>query len=309
MITRTFVTSTARRLQRISSHLQPHRTSSSTPTPAAAAATPHNFRLHELVLGDTPEAWTQAGFTVDTGWKKEQLVFLDTVTVRLTSEGGGLQKIIVGSDSTTSTTSTTGTTGTTGSGPTPQQLALPGLASEIVHLPPAPTGLPPTPSNHPNSTTQFGEIVLYTQQLATLVQQFSQVGIHTHRHKLPKPMGKDNIHACATYYFGDLRLLVFGPVDPNHDSGNNSKNQWMLGQGSATTEVRGYLPLVESMEKLRHSCAQVGAAKKAIQKDRTIATLKSGEITGLTGTFAFLSNWGIWHLAFGLIVMKVRMKS
>ena len=88
-------------------------------------------------------------------------------------------------------------------------------------------------------------------------------------------------------------MLVFGPVDPTHDSTTNPTDMWMLGGqngGNNGTEITGYLHLVDSMSELQIHCANIGSPQKAMQKNRTIATLKAGSIDGLLGTFAFLSD-------------------
>ncbi len=67
---------------------------------------------------------------------------------------------------------------------------------------------------------------------------------------------------------------------------------WMFGTTEGVdVEVTGYLPVIRSMDALRAAVvAAVGERKRAVQKGRTIATLKQGSIAGLTGTFAFLSD-------------------
>ena len=260
-----------RRLSRVASHfLAPHF--------CTTASTTNPFHIHELVLGDSQEGWQQAGFAVDEGWQHEQLVFMDNCTVRLTSKGHGLSKIVFG----TSASSNTNTT-----------INLPGIDTEIIQVP-APTTNPVTSqTTHPNSATRLGELVLYTQCLDSFVAEMSKMGLDTYKNKDPK-LVLGNIHACAKYFVGDIRLLVFGPVDPTHDSTTNPTDMWMLGGqngGNNGTEITGYLHLVDSMSELQIHCANVGPAQKAMQKNRTIATLKAGSIDGLlSGTFAFLSD-------------------
>jgi len=257
-----------RRIQKIATHLIKRRNCST-------STKSHSFHIHEITVGDTPEGWINAGFTVDDGWKREKLVFFDNCTIRLTSEGNGLSQITFGTNKDNSKDTT---------------LSLPGLTkSTILKTPPAAIGMP---TNHPNSATKIGEIVLYTQHLDSFVKEMRKVGINTHKNKTPKITAEH--YSCAKYFFGQessnqIRLLVFGPNDPNHDSSKNSDQMWMLGKGTGT-EITGYLPLVNSMSALTNHCRHVSTPKTAIQKNRTIATLKKDMINGLTGTFAFLSD-------------------
>lgn len=257
------------RISRVASHLRQNCTSTSST----------NWSILEIELGDTPLAWKQAGFIVSAS----NLVELSNCNVRLKATGSGLSRITFGHRNPSSL----------------QRLDfnLPGIKAGVA------AAASPTTTfkhHHPNSCTAFGEIVLYTQNLQQFVDEMTLTGINTHKNKPPKPMkqkDKNNHpeHACAVYYFGSdpdiIRMLVFGPINPTHDPGTNPTSMWMLGQGkNAETEVTGYLPLVTNMKSLEEHCLHVGPSKKAVQENRTIATLSAGQIHGLTGTFAFLSN-------------------
>ena len=251
---------------------------------AAATAHPtvdHGWRLHQLVLGDTREAWESAGFcTVQEqcmadGHRLQQggrIVRIgDGLTVRLTGEGGGLRDLVFSVPHGVETSSI--------------PLRLPGVGATARAAAPA----IPAPA-HPNTVLSMGEVVLYAQHLQAFVDGMAAAGVATQDGRPSKPL-PGGTHAIARFMFGGTRLLVCGPTDPAAESANNPP-MWMFGrgEGAGSTELTGLLPVAGSLCALRELCPEVGEAKDAVQEDRQIATLKEGAISNLTGTLAFLSD-------------------
>ena len=238
-----------------------------------AATINNTWGIEEIIVGDSKEAWQNAGFNVD----EENLVKLNNLNIRVTGSGTGLSGIVFGySDNS-------------------------GADSNNLHDPPIVNGLSvfaqeqtkhKADPKHPNTCLQLGELVLYAQNLHEMVAQLQKAGIKTDRDRPPREM-KGGKHAIATFYLSNnLRLLLFGPTDPKHDRSTNPK-VWMFGRGvgDAPVELTGYLPVCDDLKKLHASVTgEIGEIKKAVQKGRQITTLKDGAIENLTGTFAFLSN-------------------
>jgi hypothetical protein len=218
------------------------------------------YCLTTLTLGDMPEAWRKAGFSVS-----NDTVVVGDISIRLTGAGGGLRQI--------------GFSGCSMAHP----LQLPGVETVI-----APTRAQQV--LHPNTTTSLAEVVLYAQRLQEFVTGMRRAGVQTHKRRDPQPIGD---HSVATFLFPGqkLRLLVFGPNDEASDPSRNPK-MWMMGHGlgHGSTELTGYLPLVREHPPPGVVSDCVGPSKEAVQKGRRIATLPAGTIEGLTGTFAFLSR-------------------
>ena len=240
-----------------------------------SATKSNSWSITEIIVGDTKKAWQNAGFNVD----EEDLVKLDNLKIRVNGGGGGLLGIVFG---VTGEDNDVGSTNNLYDPP-----VIPGLSifveEQAKHF---------VSDKHPNTCFQLGELVLYSQNLYDTVNELQRVGVRTHKGMPPKEI-KGGKHAVATFYLSNnLRLLLFGPIDPKHDRTTNPKT-WMFGRSDDkdTVSLTGYLPICEDINRLHNSInGNIGKIKKALQKGRQIATLKDGTIKHLTGTFAFLSD-------------------
>ncbi|CAK0910680.1 unnamed protein product [Prorocentrum cordatum] len=230
--------------------------------------------LEEIVLGDSAQAWSAAGFHTQTSHAGVNQVRLGGLIVTLTGVGNGLSGLLFslaqGSSSASSKETSVG-------GVTVRSVG--SRRRDTVAT-----------VEHPNGVQFLGELVIYAQDLDGIVEAFANAGVATHGGAAPKAM-KGGTHACATYYLRGLRMLVVGPLDPTHPASENPP-LWMFGRGvHGAVELTGWLPVCRDMGLLEASLdGRLGPQRKAAQRGRTVATLRSGAIQGLTGTFAFLSD-------------------
>lgn len=262
----------ARRIHQVLAHLSERPSSPPARSISSCSTVASEWTLREVELHDTAAAWAAAGFHVES-----DCVAIGDLQVRLKNHprAVGLSRLLLGSPTGAAIVVTAATAA---------------VAEERGHEGAQAGAL----SENPNTCRLLGELVLYAQDLRAFVAALDRVGLATDRNRGIKQQ-KGSAHAVATYYLysvggAQLRLLVFGPIDPASPASANP-DIWMLGRGDGPLELTGWLPVVRDMAKLSGSIGpRLGEPKKALQKDRTIATLKRGAIAGLTGTFAFLSD-------------------
>mmetsp|Transcript_25008 Transcript_25008/g.48866 ORF Transcript_25008/g.48866 Transcript_25008/m.48866 type:complete len:279 (+) Transcript_25008:47-883(+) len=222
--------------------------------------------IAELKLGDDPNLWHACGFAVSPNGE----TWLGSVKITLTGEGGGLLAWQLRGFSQVD----------------------PDLLEDVQTR--ATAGEDSVVCEHRNGVTQLGEIVLYAQNIDQIVKRFELAGIRTHGQAGSKEL-KGGTHKLATFYFDGVRLLIFGPIDPLFSPSQNPRI-WMFPKHMEKRVVlMGWLPVVRDMAVLKSLLGdKAGVVRDARQKGRQICSMPP-ERSGLTGTFAFLSD-GAGHI-------------
>jgi hypothetical protein len=141
---------------------------------------------------------------------------------------------------------------------------------------------------HQNGSIGLAELVIYVQDIQQTFANFLKAGIVSHKESPPREM-KGGKHASIIYFLGKTRLMILGPIDPSMPAEQNPR-MWLFGTGKAPAELVGWLPVVKDIHVLKSVLGdKVGGIKTAAQKGRQICSL-APEKSGLTGTFAFLSD-------------------
>jgi hypothetical protein len=243
------------RLNRVAQHLRSF----------AASTNATNASIRAIEIADDPELWRKAGFAVDTSGK----CMIGDCAIQLsgpTEDKLGLVSWGLGD-----------VTAELLEGVTTKAAAV-SLQSKGIRTP------------HPNGTIELAELVVYVQNVEQTYSNFTAAGIVSHKQSPPRAM-KGGKHTNVIYFLGPTRLMILGPTDPSMPADQNPK-MWMFGTGSAPTELVGWLPVVEDIDVLKNVLGEkAGSVKKAAQKSRQICSLSS-EKSGMTGTFAFLSDSG-----------------
>jgi hypothetical protein len=197
-----------------------------------------NPTLDEIVIGDEPEAWRAAGFSVD----DDGVCRIGTVRVRLRgrAEGKRIRSWSVRD-------------------PEPGSLAagtIDGLRSEVS------TTAPCAGAEHANGVTHIDHVVLVTPDVARTVSALESVGWDVRRTRETDQYGPP--FTQTFFRAGEVLLELIGPAEP---SGDGPAAFFGLAHTVADLDATARLlgPLL-------------GAVKEAVQPGRRIATLRHKEI-------------------------------
>ncbi len=194
-----------------------------------------DFRPHQLctvTIGDTPQAWADAGFTVIA-----DQVHIDNTVIRLV---GGPDRGILSA-------------------------GIQGIDADVDGLGfvPGVEGGPVGPENpHPNRVDGIDHLVAMSPSMDRTTQALERAGIELRRVRRFSVGEEDRRQAF--FWLGDVILELVGPDDGESDE---PAGLWGLALSCADLDAASAL-LGE----------RLGRVKAAIQKGRSIATLRTGEL-------------------------------
>ena len=210
------------------------------------------LRIVELVVGDEPEAWRQAGFAVDANGCAQ----VSTVRFRFVGADGvrGLRSWRID-----------GVAGGT----------IDGLPGELVCDPS--TVLIDRAPDHPNSTTVLDHVVVATPDIDRTIGAFVEVGCEPRRERVggseSMPMRQVFLRA------GEVIVEVVGPPTPPDRPERRDRPAAFWGLAFTVED------LDRCVATLGDAC---GSARDAVQPGRRIATLRH-ESLGISVPTAFMS--------------------
>jgi len=205
--------------------------------------------IDELVVGDPPEAWRAAGFSVN----GDGVCAIGTVRVRLVGSEGGRRvrswslRGIAAPD-----------------GPT-----VDGLVTTVSTAPPC------RPATHPNGVVAIDHVVIITPDQQRTTDAFGQLGLHPRRTRRTDTYGAPLLQTF--FVAGDVIVELIGPEQPDDTAGGAPASFFGLAHTvadlDATVELLG---------------AHLGRVKDAVQPGRRITTLRHREL-GMSVACAFMS--------------------
>jgi hypothetical protein len=136
--------------------------------------------IHELVIGDAPEAWAQLGFSVHEG-----RAAIGTTSILLDGAGGGLRSWSLRDAATTE---------------------LDGLVTRLADRP------EPQPVEHPNGALRLDHVVVSTPDLPRTFAALVRAGLELRRVR----EHSDTVHQ-GFFRLGEVILEVVGPPKPAGD--------------------------------------------------------------------------------------------
>ena len=205
--------------------------------------------LTELVVGDDPESWAAAGFTVDGDSTR-----IGTVRLRLVGAGerrGILSWSLAGLDRPVSAVDT-----------------VDGLPTSV-----APEPTPPQPPiDHPNGTVAFDHLVLLSPDLGRTTSALESLGIEPRRHR---DVGSDDAPRRQVFFWiGEPVLELVGPREPS---------------GDGPVRFFGVACTVADIDWTKAALGdRVGRIKDAVQPGRQITTLRHRDLD-MSVPIAFMS--------------------
>lgn len=208
--------------------------------------------LRSLIVGDDPEAWSVAGFTVD-----GDTTVLGAVTIRLVGgpERGVLGWELAGVDDGTEEAATGSTAG-----------GIDGIATSSTDEP------RPVPVVHPNGVSRLDHVVINTPDIERTIAALRTTGFETRRTRdVP---GTDPPRRQVFLWAGEPILEVVGPVTP---SGDGPASIW--GLALTTDDLDGAVDLLGP---------DLSAPKDAVQPGRRIATVDTRSL-GISPGLALMS--------------------
>ena len=226
------------------------------PTPGPNPTADPKPTIDEIVVGDPPEAWTAAGFSVD----DDGTCRIGTVRVRLVGRDRG-KRILDWSLRDT-------TAGSLAGG------SIDGIATRASDRPaPDPDD---EPVNHPNGTLGIDHVVLFTPDGGRTTAAFEAAGFKALRVRDTSTYGAP---MRQTFFkAGEVILELIGPEQPATD-------------GSADGPA-GFFGLALTVSDLDAAADQLGTAlgspKDAVQPGRRIATLRHRDL-GLSVAIALMT--------------------
>ncbi len=199
--------------------------------------------LRRLLIGDRPEAWSSAGFTVDgdrTTVGSVAVRFVDdertgVVGWELADVGDGAA--IDGRD------------------------GIDGIATAVVDEP------APTPMGHPNGVTRLDHVVIATTDLDRTIGALEGAGFEVRRHRdVP---GTDPVRRQVFLWAGEPILEVVGPAEPTSGGGNGPDRASVWGLALTTDDID------RAAERLG---PHLSGPKPAVQPGRRIATVDTAAL-------------------------------
>jgi hypothetical protein len=219
-------------------------------SPTTEGATAAGPTIDEIVVGDPPEAWVAAGFTVD----PDGVCRIGTVRVRLVGRERG-KRILEWSlrDLTTDLTTDLAT-------------GIDGLPSSVSERAPA------EPATHANGSELIDHIVLATPDSDRTVAALEAVGFVARRTRQIDTYGAP---MRQTFFrAGEVIVELVGPDEPSGDGSTA-----FFGLALTVTDLDGTAALLDGA---------LGAPKDAVQPGRRIATLRHRDL-GMSVAIAFMT--------------------
>jgi hypothetical protein len=211
--------------------------------------------IDEIVVGDAPEAWSDAGFTVD-----------DDGTSRV----GAVRLRFVGPDD----------------GRYVRAWSLRGVDAEALRETAAIDGIPTTPSDRPpcrpaaheNGVTHIDHVVVLSPDITRTIGALGRLDIEPRRTRDVGPE-QYGFPARQTFFrLGDVVLELIGPADRAAEGADRP------------ARVYGLAFTVDDIDALaRRSGPSIGRVKDAVQPGRRITTLRHKQL-GLSVAVAFMSR-------------------
>jgi hypothetical protein len=194
--------------------------------------------LDELVIGDEPDAWRAAGFSVD----GDDVCRIGTVRVRLQGREGGKR-----------------IRGWSVRDPEPGSLetgTIDGLRTEVS------TTAPCAGAEHANGVTHIDHVVLVTPDVARTVSALEAVGWGVRRTRETDQYGPP--FTQTFFRAGEVLLELIGPAEPSGDG-----PAAFFGLAHTVADLDATARLLGP---------HLGAVKEAVQPGRRIATLRHKEL-------------------------------
>jgi hypothetical protein len=192
--------------------------------------------LDALEVGDEPDAWVAAGFTVS-----GDEVVVGTIRIRCLGDGGGADRWRLRTDE----------------GAPPPPTDVDGLATSTTHED------PPPPVSHPNRVVAFDHVVLRSPDLDRTTEALGGLGLDLRR---TRDLG-DGDRAFQQRFFrlGDVILELVGPARP---AGDGPCSIW--GYALVSDDIDA------SAEVLRDRCSPPKDAVQPGRRIATIRTSELG---------------------------------
>jgi hypothetical protein len=211
--------------------------------------------IDEIVVGDAPDAWALAGFTVD-----------DDGTCRV----GAVRLRLVGPDD-----------GRYVQGWSLRDVDLGALAevTSIDGIATTASGRPPCePARHDNGVTEIDHVVVLSPDIARTIDVLGRVGIEPRRNRDVGPE-QYGFPARQTFFrLGEVVLELIGPVERAAEGADRP------------ARVYGLAFTVDDIDSLADRYGDsVGRVKDAVQPGRRITTLRHKQL-GLSVAVAFMSR-------------------
>ncbi len=216
-----------------------------------AAATDDRPAIDELVVGDRPDAWRNAGFTVD----DDDICRVGSVRVRLAGPDAGKR---------------IRSWGLRGIRQNLHPVDVDGLVTD-----PVPMDRVSTPAAHDNGSRLIDHIVVATPDMARTVAALEAIGLDVRR---VRDAGAETAGAPIRQTFfrlGEVILEVIGPAEP---------------AGDGPAQFFGLALTVADLDALPTRYGEhLGQIKEAVQPGRRIATLRHRDL-GLSVAIAFMDD-------------------
>jgi hypothetical protein len=211
--------------------------------------------IDEIVVGDPPEAWRDAGFEVD----PDGACRIGTVRVRLVGRERGKRILDWSLRDTVDGSLAAGT--------------IDGIASRTSESPPV------EPATHPNGALGIDHVVLFTPDSGRTIAALDRVGFKALRVRDTDTYGSP---MRQTFFKADQVIIeLIGPGEPPPDADD-----------SPAPAPAGFFGLALTVADLEATAEllgdALGAAKDAVQPGRRIATLRHREL-GLSVAIALMS--------------------
>ena len=209
--------------------------------------------IDELVVGDSPEAWRHAGFTVD----DDDVCRIGTVRVRLAGRDEG--KYI--------------RSWTLRGVQLDREFAdVDGLS--LGHSPASATG-PAEPARHDNGARLIDHLVVATPDTARTTKAFEAIGLDVRRVRDTDPETYGMPMRQTFFRLDEVILELIGPAEP---------------AGDGPARFFGLALTVEDLDALPDRYGEhLGRVKAAVQPGRRIATLRHRDL-GLSVAIAFMDD-------------------
>jgi hypothetical protein len=212
--------------------------------------------IDEIVIGDPPDAWAAAGFSVD----DDGVCRIGTVRVRLVGRDRGKRILDWSLRDTTPGTLTAGT--------------IDGIATRTSESPAA------KPATHPNGTLSIDHVVLFTPDGTRTTGALEAVGF-----KALRVRDTSNYGAPMRQTFFKAGEVILELIGPEEAAGDGS------GDGSGDAPA-GFFGLALTVDDLDATAARLGEAlgapKDAVQPGRRIATLRHRDL-GMSVAIALMT--------------------
>lgn len=202
--------------------------------------------LRRLLIGDRPEAWSAAGFSID-----GDRTTIGTVAVRFIDH------------------ERSGVVGWELAGPDRGRSDIDGLVTSWVDEP------APTPTDHPNGVSRLDHVVIATTDLGRTIGALEEVGFEVRRHRdVP---GTDPVRRQVFLWAGEPILEVVGPAEA--DTADGDRTGGAGPGGTDRTSIWGLALTTTDIDRAAELLvSSVTRPKPAVQPGRRIATIDTVDL-------------------------------